>query len=62
MDFKMLYLLNIIGGLIIKGSVQEKIFKFGINCLLFKICVVCYFLCIDWDMRKKKNYVCCNKI
>lgn len=29
MDFKMSYLLNIIGGLIIKGSAQEKTLKFG---------------------------------
>ena len=62
MDFQMSYLLNIIGGLIIKGSAQEKTLKFGINCSSLKICAVRYFLCIDRDTRKKKNYVCCNKI
>lgn len=62
MDFKMSYLLNIIGGLIIKGSAQEKTLKFGNKLLITQNLSRTLFPVYRSGHEKEKHYGCCNKI
>ena len=62
MDFKMSYLLNIIGGLIIKESAQEKTLKFGNKLFITQNLSRTLFPVYRSGHEKEKHYGCCNKI